>query len=41
METGNIPVLRVEEETIPRAYEKAIRKVWEEGTSIRTLLTMA
>jgi thymidylate synthase len=36
METGNIPVLIVQEETIPMAYEKAIREVWEKGASIRT-----
>ena len=36
MKPGNIPVLIVDEETIPRAYEKAIREVWEKGASIRT-----
>jgi thymidylate synthase len=36
MDSGNIPVLAVIEDTIPRAYEKAIREVWEKGISIRT-----
>jgi thymidylate synthase len=36
MESGNIPVLVIEEETIPMAYEKAIRLVWEKGISIQT-----
>ncbi len=36
MEEGNIPVLIVEGNTIPHAYEKAIREVWEKGLSIRT-----
>jgi len=36
MDSGNIPVLTVNEDTIPRAYEKAIREVWEKGASIRT-----
>ncbi len=36
MELGNIPVLTVIEDTIPRAYEKAIREVWEKGISIHT-----
>jgi thymidylate synthase len=36
MEPGNIPVLSVQEDTIPLAYEKAIREVWEKGISIRT-----
>ena len=36
MNPGNIPILIVDEETIPRAYEKAIREVWEKGASIRT-----
>ncbi len=36
MEPGNIPVLMIEEETIPLAYEKAIREVWENGTGLRT-----
>ncbi len=31
MSSGNIPVLSVFGETIPRAYEKAIREVWERG----------
>jgi hypothetical protein len=31
MKPGNIPVLVVEEDTIPLAYEKAIREVWEKG----------
>jgi thymidylate synthase len=36
MEPGNIPVLQVQENTIPLAYEKAIREVWEKGISIKT-----
>ena len=36
MDSGNIPVLTVVEDTIPRAYEKAIKEVWEKGISIRT-----
>ncbi len=36
MSTGNIPVLTVMEDTIPKAYERAIREVWEKGIPIRT-----
>jgi len=36
MKSGNIPVLNVEEDTIPRAYENVIEAVWEKGVSIRT-----
>ena len=36
MDSGNIPVLSVSGETIPRAYEKAIKEVWEKGASVRT-----
>ena len=36
MDPGNIPILMVAEDTIPRAYEKAIREVWDKGVSIRT-----
>jgi thymidylate synthase len=36
MNSGNIPVLSVSGETIPRAYEKAIKEVWEKGVSVRT-----
>lgn len=36
MKSGNIPVLNVEEDTIPRAYERAIETVWEKGVSVRT-----
>ena len=36
MESGNIPVLSVFGDTIPRAYEKAIKEVWEKGASVRT-----
>lgn len=36
MESGNIPVIYVDENTIPRAYEKAIKEVWDKGISIRT-----
>jgi thymidylate synthase len=36
MDPGHIPVLTVVEDTIPRAYEKAIKEVWEKGISIHT-----
>ena len=36
MQPGNIPVLNVHGDNIPRAYERAIREVWEKGASIRT-----
>ena len=36
METGNIPILYINEETIPKAYEKAIKEVWDKGISIKT-----
>lgn len=36
MEQGIIPVLAIIEDTIPKAYEKAINEVWEQGTGIRT-----
>jgi len=36
MKAGNIPVLSVFGETIPEAYERAIREVWEKGVSIKT-----
>ncbi len=36
MDSGNIPVLNVTGETIPQAYEKAIKEVWEKGVSVRT-----
>ena len=36
MKSGNIPVLVIEEDTIPLAYEKAIREVWEKGIGIQT-----
>ena len=36
MEPGNIPVLSVSEDTIPQAYEKAIKEVWEKGVSVQT-----
>ena len=36
MESGNIPVLSISGETIPQAYEKAIKEVWEKGASVRT-----
>lgn len=36
MESGNIPVLSIFGETIPQAYEKAIKEVWEKGASVRT-----
>lgn len=36
MKPGNIPILVVEEDTIPMAYEKAIHEVWHKGIAIRT-----
>jgi thymidylate synthase len=36
MKSGNIPVLNIQGDTIPRAYERAIKEVWEKGASIRT-----
>jgi len=36
MQRGDIPVIAVQADTIPRAYEQAIREVWETGVSVRT-----
>jgi thymidylate synthase len=36
MQPGHIPVLIIEADTIPQAYEQAIQRVWEKGISIRT-----
>ena len=36
MKSGDIPVLSVFGETIPLAYEKAIKEVWEKGVGVRT-----
>jgi len=36
MNSGNIPVLSVVGDTVPRAYERAIKEVWEKGASVRT-----
>ncbi|MBN2031396.1 hypothetical protein JW824_14275 [bacterium] len=36
MERGNIPVFTVTAETIPQAYEKTLKMVWEKGAPIRT-----
>jgi len=36
MSSGNIPVLSIYGSTIPEAYEKAIKEVWEKGVSVRT-----
>jgi thymidylate synthase len=36
MNSGNIPVLSIVGETIPLAYERAIKEVWEKGVSVRT-----
>jgi len=33
---GNIPVLRVEGETLPEAWEKAVIATWEQGVDIKT-----
>lgn len=33
---GNLPVLKVEGENIPEAWEKAVIAVWEQGVDIRT-----
>ena len=31
MKSGNIPVLNIQGDTVPRAYERAIKEVWEKG----------
>jgi thymidylate synthase len=36
MKSGSIPVLTIHGTTIPEAYERAIREVWEKGASLRT-----
>ncbi len=36
MASGNIPVLNITGETIPQAYEKTIKEVWEKGVSVST-----
>jgi thymidylate synthase len=36
MSPGDIPVLNIVGDTVPRAYERAIKEVWEKGASIRT-----
>ena len=36
MSSGDIPVLNIVGDTIPRAYERAIKEVWEKGASVRT-----
>jgi thymidylate synthase len=36
MEKGDIPIVYVEEDTIPAAYEKAIKDVWDKGIRIKT-----
>ena len=36
MASGNIPVLNITGETIPQAYEKTIKEVWEKGASVST-----
>ena len=36
MKPGNIPILNITGETIPHAYENAIKMVWENGISVRT-----
>jgi thymidylate synthase len=36
MKSGDIPVLNIVGDTIPRAYERAIKEVWEKGASIHT-----
>jgi len=36
MDSGNIPVLRIDAKTIPQAYEEAIKQVWENGIRIKT-----
>ena len=33
---GQIPVLFIEEDNIPLAYEKALSRVWNEGIAIKT-----
>ena len=36
MRTQGIPVLLVEKETLPAAWEDAVIKTWNEGASIKT-----
>jgi thymidylate synthase len=36
MKPGSIPVLSIQGKTIPEAYERAIKEVWEKGAGIRT-----
>lgn len=36
MEDGNIPFIAIEEDTIPQAFETAMRRVWNEGTRLKT-----
>jgi len=36
LQRGDIPVIAVQADTIPRAYEQAIKEVWETGVSVRT-----
>jgi thymidylate synthase len=36
MQAGDIPIITVNADTIPRAYEQAIKEVWESGISVRT-----
>lgn len=36
MKSGLIPVLRVDADTIPLAYERAIREVWDKGIRVKT-----
>lgn len=36
MENGNIPFIAIEERTIPEAFETAMKRVWNEGTRLKT-----
>lgn len=35
-QTGNIPFIAIEAKTIPEAYEEALKRLWNEGMSIKT-----
>lgn len=36
MQNGNIPLITIDERTIPEAFETAMKRVWNEGIRIRT-----
>jgi len=35
-ETGNIPVLSINADCLPEAWEKAVLAVWKKGVSVKT-----